>query len=97
MYENARFRAFSQVGLFLAGAFFLLAFRADAVKKDIIPGKVKAVGIPDPAFKAADKVHVHIEKPPACFAFDMTVPFRDMVKTIRAPGYLKTANLTHLC
>ena len=66
------------------------------MKNDVITGKVKSVGISDPAFEAADKIHVHIKDSSAYFTFYMAVIAADMVKTIGAPGYLKTADLAHL-
>ena len=66
------------------------------MKNDVITGKVKSVGISDPAFEAADKIHIHIKDSPAYFTFYMTVIAADMVETIGTPRYLKAANFAHL-
>ena len=81
--------------LFLSVILFLFAFRADTMKNDVITGEVKSMGIPDPAFEAADKIHVHIEDAPAYFTFYMTVVATDMVVTVGAPWNLKPADFAH--
>ena len=95
MYECARICAFSKVGLFLPGILLFLAFRADAMKNDVITGKVKSVCISDFFFKTTDKIHVHIKEASAYFTFYMTVIAAYMVETIGAPGYLKPADFSH--
>ena len=66
------------------------------MKNDVITGEVKSMGIPDPAFEAADKIHVHIEDSPAYFTFYMTVVAADMVVTVGAAGDLKTTDFAQL-
>ena len=65
------------------------------MKNDVITGEVKSMGIPDPAFEAAYKIHVHIEDAPAYFTFYMTVVATDMVVTVGAPWNLKPADFAH--
>ena len=96
IYENARSRAFSKMNLFHTEIFLLFAFRADTVKKDVVTGKIKPMGIPNPTFKTADKIHVHIKDAPTYSAFHVTVIAADMVKPIGAPRNLKTADFPHL-
>ncbi len=66
------------------------------MKNDVITGKVKSVGISDPAFETAHKIHVHIKNASAHFTFDMAVIAADMVEMIGAPRYLKAADFAHL-
>ena len=66
------------------------------MKNDVITGEVKSVGIPDPAFETADKIHVHIEDALAYFAFYMTVVATDMVVTVGAPRDLKPSDFAQL-
>ena len=95
IYENARFRAFSGVNLFLNGILLFLAFRADTMKEDVITGEVKSMGIPNPMLKASDKIHVHIKDAPANFTFHMAVVAADMVETVGTPWNFKPADFAH--
>ena len=95
IYENARFRAFSEGNLFLNGILLFLAFRADTMKENIITDEVKSMGIPDPMLKASDKIHVHIKDASAYVAFHMAVVSADMVKAVGAPRDFKPANFAH--
>lgn len=95
IYENARFRAFSEGNLLLNGILLFLAFRADTMKENIITGEVKSMGIPDPMLKASDKIHVHIKDASAYVAFHMAVVSADMVKAVGTSRDFNPANFAH--
>ncbi len=95
IYENARFRAFSEGNLFLNGILLFLAFRADTMKEDVITGEVKSMGIPNPMLKASDKIHVHIKDASAYFTFHMAVVSADMVEAVGTPQDFQPADFAH--
>lgn len=66
------------------------------MKNDVITGKIESMGISDPTFEAADKIHVYIKNPSAYFTLYMTVIAAYMVEPIGTPGYLQTADFAHL-
>ena len=83
------------MNLSLNGSLPLLAFRAYAMKDDVITGEVETMGIPDPILKPGNKIHIYIEDAPARFAFHMAVATGDMVEMIGAAWNFQTAYFTH--
>ena len=65
------------------------------MKDNVITGKVKSMGIPDPVLKASDKIHVHIKDVSAYGTFHMAVVSADMVETVGTPRDFKPADFTH--
>ena len=95
IYENARFRAFSGVNLFLNGILLFLAFWTDTMKDDVITGEVKSMGISDSVLKTSDIIHVHIKEASAYAAFHMAVVLNDVVKAVGTARDFKPTNFAH--